>query len=108
MPTLAVRSSPQSDPGGRRCLAGSAAGSCAMAVAAVQSGRTAVREVLERDLVYVTGKGGAGKTTVAATLRAAASRHGRHAVVCEVSGEHQLPASISIDPHDALTEWMRT
>lgn len=80
-----------------------------MAVAVAQpAGRTAARAVLERDLVYVTGKGGAGKTTVAATLAAAATGFGRRAVVCEVSGAHQLVDSISIDPHDALVEWMRT
>jgi anion-transporting ArsA/GET3 family ATPase len=55
--------------------------------------------VVEHPLVYVTGKGGAGKTTVAACLRIAAERRGRRAVVCDVA---------AIVPHDALAEWIRS
>jgi anion-transporting ArsA/GET3 family ATPase len=58
-------------------------------------------------VVYVTGKGGSGKTTVAAALALAAEAEGRRAIVCEVGGSHQLASSLSIDPRDALTEWMR-
>ena len=60
------------------------------------------------DVVYVTGKGGAGKTTVAAALALAAAAEGRRAVVCEVGGCHQLASSLSVAPRDALTEWIRT
>jgi anion-transporting ArsA/GET3 family ATPase len=52
---------------------------------------------LERSLVYVSGKGGAGKTTVSACLQIAATQLGRRAVVCDVA---------SLVPHDALVEWM--
>lgn len=58
-------------------------------------------------VVYVSGKGGAGKTTVAAALALAAEAEGRPALVCEVGGSHLLGSSLSIDPRDALTEWMR-
>jgi anion-transporting ArsA/GET3 family ATPase len=70
--------------------------------------RTATPPVLARPLVYVSGKGGAGKTTVAACLLLAARRLGRRAVVCEVSGSHNIPGSVSIEPHDALTDWIRS
>jgi hypothetical protein len=80
-----------------------------MAVAfAPPAAHSAVEAVLDRDLVYVTGKGGAGKTTVAAALGAAARRRDRRATVCEVTGAHRLAGSIAIDPRAALTEWMRT
>jgi hypothetical protein len=76
--------------------------------------------------VYVTGKGGCGKTTVAAALGAAAATAGRRTLVCELSGERRLQdafgvdrdrggeirlqprlACLSIDPREALTEWLR-
>ncbi|MGZ6696498.1 MAG: ArsA-related P-loop ATPase [Solirubrobacteraceae bacterium] len=81
--------------------------------------------VLERAMVVVTGKGGVGKTTVAAALALAAVARGRATVVCEVGGQTRLPrlfgrrppapgamcdlgaglASVSIDPGVALAEW---
>jgi len=50
----------------------------------------AVPALLDRALVYVTGTGGAGKTTVAAVLGLAAATRGRHAVVCDLAGSNQL------------------
>jgi anion-transporting ArsA/GET3 family ATPase len=75
-------------------------------VAAARAGDTA-QSVLARPLVYVSGKGGVGKTTVAAALQIGAGRLGRRAVVCEVSGAHQIPGSLAIQPRAALTEWIR-
>ncbi len=74
--------------------------------------------LLARDLVVVTGKGGAGKTTVAAALALAAARRGREVLVCELAGQARLahilggapPAGVSwvtIDPQAALEEWLR-
>lgn len=45
-----------------------------------------LERLLDRRLVLVTGKGGVGKTTVAAALAVAAARAGRRAVVCEIEG----------------------
>jgi anion-transporting ArsA/GET3 family ATPase len=63
--------------------------------------------VLGHSLVYVSGKGGSGKTTVTACLQIAAEQRGRRAVVCEVGGSHLIPGSLSIEPRAALTEWIR-
>jgi anion-transporting ArsA/GET3 family ATPase len=85
-------------------------------------------EALLRDkaLVYVTGKGGVGKTTVAAALGLAAARHGRRTIVCEVAEQDRVSRAfarhgvtrdeevmladdlwaITIDPEAALHEWL--
>ncbi len=47
--------------------------------------------LLERRLVIVTGKGGTGKTTVAAALALAASRAGKRVLLAEVGRAEQLP-----------------
>lgn len=58
------------------------------------------------------GKGGVGRTTVAAALGLVAARRGRRAIVCEVSGQARLAElgsgldTISIDPGDATLEWL--
>ncbi len=75
--------------------------------------------------VFVTGKGGAGKTIVAAALGLAAAGDGRRALVCEATGAHRLTGifgrpdskaetelrpglwSLSIDPDAALHEWLQ-
>ncbi len=83
----------------------------------------AVPALLDRALVYVSGKGGAGKTTVAAALGLAAATRGRPAVVCDIAGSNQLAraygasddeaqlaprlSALSIDPQDALEDWLR-
>lgn len=45
-----------------------------------------IRQLLDRRLILVTGKGGVGKTTVSAALALVASRAGKKVVVCEVEG----------------------
>jgi anion-transporting ArsA/GET3 family ATPase len=77
-------------------------------------------------MVFVTGKGGVGKSTVAAALAMAAVGSRRPAVVCELGTRGQLArafgrtpprpgtelelepglCTISIDPDAALEEWM--
>jgi anion-transporting ArsA/GET3 family ATPase len=83
--------------------------------------------VLERKLLVVTGKGGVGKTTVAASLGLLASQRGLRTIVVEVGDQARLPElfglagndagvetrlgdglwSISIDPDRALLEWLQ-
>lgn len=86
-------------------------------------------DLLDKPLVVVTGKGGVGKTTVAAALGLVAARAGKRAIVAEVarrgdvagilgtaSGrhdqvfvEHEIAPGlfhISIDPEDALAEYL--
>jgi anion-transporting ArsA/GET3 family ATPase len=84
--------------------------------------------MLERKLIVVTGKGGVGKTTVAAALGLLAAQRGLRAIVVEVGDQARLPGlfglagsasgvetklqeglwSISIDPDRALLEWLQT
>jgi anion-transporting ArsA/GET3 family ATPase len=85
-------------------------------------------EALLRDkaLLYVTGKGGVGKTTVAAALGLAAAALGRRTIVCEVAEQDRVSRAfarhgvtrdeeieladdlwaITIDPEAALREWL--
>src|SRR5580693_1498542 len=46
--------------------------------------------LLDRRLIFVTGKGGVGKTTVAAALALLASERGRRTLVCEVDAKGNL------------------
>jgi hypothetical protein len=83
--------------------------------------------LLDRQLLVITGKGGVGKTTIAAALGLLAARRGRRTIVAEVGQESHLPAlfgrepaagggelelaeglsSITIDPDRALLEWLQ-
>jgi anion-transporting ArsA/GET3 family ATPase len=82
--------------------------------------------LIDKRLVVVTGKGGTGKTTVAAALGLLAARSGKRAVVCEVAEQERLAAlfgveplgheerelapglsGVSIDPERAKAEWLR-
>jgi len=86
----------------------------------------AVRALLDKRLVFVTGKGGVGKTTVAAALGLAAARAGQRVLVCEVADQERLTAAFglpaagfrelevepglsvfSVNPEDATAEWLR-
>ncbi|MGH9163985.1 MAG: ArsA family ATPase [Acidimicrobiales bacterium] len=57
-----------------------------------------MRELLERNLVFVTGKGGVGKTTVAAALALLAARRGKRTLVCEVDAKGDLSAFLETGP----------
>lgn len=84
-----------------------------------------VTELLDKRLVFVTGKGGVGKTTVAVALGLRAAAAGKRAIVCEVSaqenasrmfdhaevGFHEVEMeenlwSISIDPDESMREYV--
>jgi anion-transporting ArsA/GET3 family ATPase len=85
--------------------------------------------LLEHKLIVVTGKGGAGKTTVACALGLIAAQRGLRTIVAELGEQHRLPLlfgasnasksvaevelesglwSTSVDPDEALIEWLRT
>jgi len=67
-----------------------------------------VYELLARPFVFVTGKGGVGKTTVAAALGLAAIHAGRRPLVCELGGAAGPPGlpTVGVDPEQALGEWL--
>ena len=54
--------------------------------------------LLERRLLFVTGKGGVGKTTVAAGLALLAARDGKRTLVCEVDAKGSLAHAYGLEP----------
>ena len=71
--------------------------------------------LLDKRLVFVTGKGGVGKTTVAACLAHVAARRGKRVIVCEVATERTWHEevevaprihSIAVDPEHAMREYL--
>ena len=60
------------------------------------------RGLLDRRLIFLLGKGGVGRSTLAAALGVLAARSGRRAIVVEVSGRGDVPrlfgAQFSIEP----------
>jgi anion-transporting ArsA/GET3 family ATPase len=49
-----------------------------------------VEDLLDRKLVFVTGKGGVGKTTIAAALAWLAAERGKRTLVCEIDAKGDL------------------
>jgi anion-transporting ArsA/GET3 family ATPase len=74
-----------------------------------------VPALLDRDLIVVTGKGGVGKSTVAAAIGIAAAHRGLRTIVAEVGGRGdagRLLAGtdvdhVSITPREAMEEYLR-
>jgi anion-transporting ArsA/GET3 family ATPase len=83
-------------------------------------------DLLDKRLIFVTGKGGVGKSTVSAALGMAAARRGRRTIVAELSYQDRIARAfhgddshfteveiddglwtISIDPQHALEEYLR-
>src|SRR3954469_16148538 len=71
--------------------------------------------LLDKRLVFVTGKGGVGKTTVAGCLARVAVRRGKRVIICEVAAEETrhdeievAPGihSIAVDPEHAMREYL--
>ena len=46
--------------------------------------------MLDRQMIFVTGKGGVGKSTVAGALGMAAAARGRRTIVCELGAQDRL------------------
>jgi anion-transporting ArsA/GET3 family ATPase len=85
-----------------------------------------VLQLLERRLIFVTGKGGVGKSTVATALGLLAARNGRRTIVAELASQNRVGQTfaltgatfqeveladglftISIDPESAMEEYLR-
>lgn len=72
------------------------------------------RDPLDRRLVFVTGKGGVGKTTVAAGIAERASASGRRTLLCEVDGKGDAGAcfehaAVSFEPVPVQRDlWLMT
>ena len=71
-------------------------------------------QLLSRRLVFVTGKGGVGKTTVALALGLLGSRAGKRTIVADISGDGDLEERrlapglfrVSVDPQSAMEEYL--
>ncbi len=86
-----------------------------------------MQSLLDRKLIFITGKGGVGKTTMAAAVGILAARAGLRTIVVEVGEQSRMTSmfgrtapepgveielesglsSISIDPDQALLEWLQ-
>jgi hypothetical protein len=85
-----------------------------------------VASIFDRSLIYVTGKGGVGRSTVCAALGLAAAERGRQTLVCELAEQDRLSVmfgrkrrsgdeenqltdglwGLSIDPQAAIRDWL--
>ncbi len=74
-----------------------------------------ISTLLHRRLIFVTGKGGVGKTTVALALGLASSRSGRRTIIADIHGEDEPHVElefapglfrISVDPQSAMEEYL--
>ena len=54
--------------------------------------------ILDRRLVFVTGKGGVGKTSIAAALALLAARRGQRVLVCEMDAKDSLATALDAPP----------
>ena len=84
-----------------------------------------VTDLFDKRLVFITGKGGVGKTTVAVAMGLRAASEGRRTIVCEVAAQERASRffghaavgfeetrmaenlwAISIDPDDSMREYV--
>jgi anion-transporting ArsA/GET3 family ATPase len=81
--------------------------------------------ILDKRLIFITGKGGVGKSTVAAALGLVATRRGKRTIICELAQQERMSSvfhtkgvgyreteiaddlyAFSIDPQRALEEYL--
>jgi anion-transporting ArsA/GET3 family ATPase len=93
---------------------------------AATASHSPARGLLDRRLVFLLGKGGVGRSTLAAALGALATRSGRRAIVVEVSARGDVPRlfgrtaepgvetqlrpglwTLTVEPGRALDEYLR-
>jgi anion-transporting ArsA/GET3 family ATPase len=55
-------------------------------------------------MLFVTGKGGVGKTAVASALALAASESGKRTIICELGGQTRVPSLLGFEPGEGGTE----
>ncbi|MGZ4693431.1 MAG: ArsA family ATPase [Acidimicrobiales bacterium] len=55
-------------------------------------------ELLDRRLLFVTGKGGVGKTSIAASLALLASQQGKRTLACEIDAKGDLAGAFETGP----------
>jgi hypothetical protein len=84
-----------------------------------------LKDLLDKRLVFVTGKGGVGKSTVAAAMAMRSARAGRRTILCEVGAQEHISRTfhraeigyhevelqdnlwaISIDPDESMREYV--
>jgi anion-transporting ArsA/GET3 family ATPase len=84
-----------------------------------------VPELLDKRLVFVTGKGGVGKSTISIAMGLSAAARGKRTIICEVAGQetasrvfrraevgfHEVEVAdnlwaISLDPDESLREYL--
>src|SRR5512142_2579320 len=70
-------------------------------VVASLSSVVAGTSLLDRRLLIVTGKGGTGKSTVAAALALVAARRGKRVLVCEVNAQERVAPLLGAPPSGA-------
>ena len=72
----------------------------AVAAGQARGAVSAAPDLLDLRLVFVTGKGGVGKTTVAAGLAQLAAEHGKRVLVCEVDAKGDVTSLFEAPPTD--------
>ena len=60
--------------------------------------------LVERNLIFVTGKGGVGKTTVAAGLAQMLADQGRTVLGCEIDAKGDLSAAFEVPPSEVVPQ----